>query len=104
MSIWHVNITNERTHYCVHLRDEGEKLFFLAPINKDSSSEWERLQEWLDAGNQIVDDMSNKDVFYKDARRSEYPTIADQLDLMYHGGYDAWKEQIQAVKDKYPKP
>ena len=37
-------------------------------------------------------------------RSAEYPSIKDQLDLLYHGGYDAWRDTIQAVKDKYPKP
>lgn len=36
-------------------------------------------------------------------RVAEYPSIPDQLDLLYHGGYDAWKAAIKAVKDKYPK-
>lgn len=36
-------------------------------------------------------------------RAAEYPSIVDQLDLLYHGGMDAWKSAIQAVKDKYPK-
>jgi hypothetical protein len=40
---------------------------------------------------------------YKIKRAAEYPLIVDQLDLMYHGGMDAWKAAIQAVKDKYPK-
>jgi hypothetical protein len=40
---------------------------------------------------------------YKEQRASEYPSIVDQLDLLYHGGLDAWKAAIQAVKDKYPK-
>ena len=40
---------------------------------------------------------------YKAKRAAEYPAIADQLDLLYHGGMDAWKTAIQAVKDKYPK-
>ena len=41
---------------------------------------------------------------YQRQRASEYPSIQEQLDTLYHGGLDAWKEQIQAVKDKYPKP
>lgn len=41
---------------------------------------------------------------YKHNRRKAYPSIADQFDLLYHGGYDAWKAAIQAVKDQYPKP
>tara|TARA_Y100000310_G_C19990682_1_gene493978 strand:+ start:19 stop:255 length:237 start_codon:yes stop_codon:yes gene_type:complete len=37
-------------------------------------------------------------------RLNEYPDWRDQLDQIYHEGLDAWKETIQAVKDKYPKP
>jgi hypothetical protein len=40
---------------------------------------------------------------YKAKRAAEYPSIPDQLDLLYHGGMDVWKTAIQAVKDKYPK-
>jgi hypothetical protein len=40
---------------------------------------------------------------YQRQRAAEYPSIVDQLDTLYHGGYDAWKAAIQAVKDKYPK-
>ena len=36
-------------------------------------------------------------------RASEYPPIGDQLDTIFHEGLDAWKAQIQAVKNKYPK-
>ena len=36
-------------------------------------------------------------------RQAEYPSIADQLDTLYHSGLDAWKAQIKTVKDKYPK-
>jgi hypothetical protein len=40
---------------------------------------------------------------YQRDRAKEYPSIVNQLDTLYHGGYDAWKATIQAVKDKYPK-
>jgi hypothetical protein len=46
--------------------------------------------------------MMNSDA-YKDLRVAAYPPIVDQLDTLYHGGYDAWKATIKAVKDKYPK-
>ena len=42
-------------------------------------------------------------VDYADARRAEYPPIEDQLDKIYHSGIDAWKVDIKAIKDKYPK-
>jgi hypothetical protein len=41
---------------------------------------------------------------YKYQRSAEYPSFADQFDLLYHGGYDAWKAQIDEIKNKYPKP
>lgn len=40
---------------------------------------------------------------YKYARAKEYPSYADQFDTIFHKGIEAWKAQIQAVKDKYPK-
>ena len=40
---------------------------------------------------------------YVDKRLAEYPSIADQLDDIYHNGIDAWKATIKTVKDKYPK-
>ena len=40
---------------------------------------------------------------YKSQRRAEYPSIADQLDQIYHEGIDAWKATIKTIKDKYPK-
>ncbi|CAB4131927.1 hypothetical protein UFOVP135_22 [uncultured Caudovirales phage] len=42
-------------------------------------------------------------VTYAQKRAAEYPSFADQFDLLYHGGMDAWKAAIQTVKDKYPK-
>ena len=36
-------------------------------------------------------------------RANDYPSIADQLDDIYHNGIDAWKATIKTTKDKYPK-
>ena len=41
---------------------------------------------------------------YKEQRARAYPSIPDQLDLIYHQGLDAWKAAIEAVKQEYPKP
>lgn len=63
--------------------------------------------EWLDTVQQRPTDAEIEACMaanaYKDQRAAEYPSVIDQLDLLYHGGYDAWREMIQAVKDKYPK-
>ena len=40
---------------------------------------------------------------YQEKRKSEYPSWEDQLDKIYHSGVDAWKEDVKAIKDKYPK-
>jgi hypothetical protein len=40
---------------------------------------------------------------YKTARAAAYPSIADQLDQIYHEGLDAWKATILAVKEEFPK-
>ena len=40
---------------------------------------------------------------YQRKRAAEYPSIVDQLDTIYHDGIDAWKEQINTIKEKYPK-
>jgi hypothetical protein len=41
---------------------------------------------------------------YKPKRAAEYPSVVDQLDLIYHSGVNAWKAKIKETKDKYPKP
>jgi len=40
---------------------------------------------------------------YQEKRKLEYPDWEDQLDKIYHDGVDAWKTDIKAIKDKYPK-
>ena len=42
---------------------------------------------------------------YQRDRAEAYPSIGEQLDLIYHAGIggDAFQAAIKAVKDKYPK-
>ena len=40
---------------------------------------------------------------YQRKRADEYPSVADQLDDLYHNGIDGWKATIKTTKDKYPK-
>jgi hypothetical protein len=63
-----------------------------APITEDEiQAEIVRLQAEYDAKE------------YQRNRAAEYPSYADQFDKIFHEGIDAWKAEIQAVKDKYPK-
>jgi hypothetical protein len=41
---------------------------------------------------------------YQRDRASAYPSIEDQLDTLYHQGYDGWKAMVDEVKNQYPKP
>lgn len=41
---------------------------------------------------------------YRDLRRQAYPAISDQLDTIFHEGVEKWREDIAAIKAKYPKP
>jgi hypothetical protein len=59
-------------------------------------------------GNSVTIDMALVDAWqdpeaYKELRAKEYPSFADQFDTIFHEGIDAWKAQIQAVKDRFPK-
>ncbi len=59
-------------------------------------------QEEVDA--KVAELKSAWDNDYKRLRKAEYPTIADQLDKIYHDGIDSWKEEmILPVKNKFPK-
>lgn len=40
---------------------------------------------------------------YQELRAAAYPSFADQFDLLYHGGVDAWKAAITAIKEEFPK-
>jgi len=60
-------------------------------------------------GNKVAIDMDVVNAWvdpdqYKYQRTKAYPSIADQLDTIYHEGIDAWKATIAAVKQEYPKP
>lgn len=62
------------------------------PTEEEINQEIQRLKEEYE---------NNK---YQRDRASEYPSIQDQLDALYHQGYDGWKAMIDEVKNKYPKP
>ena len=55
------------------------------------------------AARKAIDDAYAAKKYQRD-RAAEYPTWQDQLDKIYHSGINAWKADIKAIKDKYPKP
>lgn len=48
-------------------------------------------------------DVAPRVLTWQERRQRAYPPIPDQLDLIFHGGIDAWKAKIQEVKDAIPK-
>ena len=65
-------------------------------------------QEYKPTQEEIVQKIAELDYqkeleVYKEQRAAEYPSHADQFDKIFHQGIDAWKADIQAIKDKYPK-
>jgi hypothetical protein len=58
-------------------------------------------EEFIEAFNIQKQEYENNQ--YQRDRASEYPSIQDQLDTLYHQGYDGWKASIDEVKNKYPK-
>jgi len=70
-------------------------------IIHDASKEKPTEQECIDGLAKMQSDFDA--LAYKRNRASEYPSIKDQLDDIYHNGIDGWKSTIKTVKDKYPK-
>lgn len=73
--------------------------------------------EWLDSNTtpptqeeaeaklqELLEEYHKKE--YQRQRAPEYPSIGDQLDALFHAGVfpPEMAAQIQAIKDKYPKP
>jgi len=61
------------------------------------------VQSDIDAARVTLDNELAATKYQRD-RAAEYPSVVDQLDLIYHSGIDAWKAKIKETKDKYPKP
>ena len=55
------------------------------------------------AARKSIDDAYAATKYQRD-RAEAYPIWQEQLDKIYHSGIDAWKADIKAIKDKYPKP
>ena len=70
---------------------------------KENGTRITLVQSEIDAARATLDAEYNAQEYARN-RAKEYPTVVDQLDLIYHSGIDAWKAKIKETKDKYPKP
>ena len=73
------------------------------PIDADNIDYQQFLQDVKERGISIVEGPDVVTPDYKEQRLAEYPPIEEQLDKIYHTSLTAWKADIKAVKDKYPK-
>jgi len=85
-----------------HNIDSGHKQSI--PIVVDNTDYQQFLEDIKNEGFSIVEGPTvGVTTAYTIARQAEYPPIEDQLDKIYHSGVNAWKADIKAIKDKYPK-
>jgi hypothetical protein len=77
-----------------HTTEDGD-----IPFTAEEEAQWDAM-----AIEQVAKDIEFARTKYQRDRAAEYPSFADQFDAIFHGGIDAWKAQIQTIKDKYPKP
>ena len=80
----------------VELTVEGDSTITFWSDKSISVPTEEEIQKELDRLQAVED--------WEDKRLNSYPSVVDQLDLIFHSGIDAWKAKIQETKDKYPKP
>lgn len=85
----------------VKIYDDGRSESSLGSHLQDSE-----VVVWVADGN-LPEPHVEPEQTYSDLRAAEYPSIAEQMDMQYWDGIngtDVWRNTIQAVKDKYPKP
>ena len=79
--------------------DEANKTYANLVIHSDDTKPTE--QECIDGVAALQSAYDNAQ--YARNRAEAYPSIADQLDDIYHNGVDGWKTSIKAVKLQFPK-
>ena len=90
-----------------HFKNSKNQLFWLDA--QDNPADWlnpdcvEISEETAAAIRAEIQSAQFDGLTYAEKRAAAYPSIPDQLDAIYHGGLDAWKAKIKAVKDRFPK-
>lgn len=79
-----------------------EGLTWLEPSEEDGGQTMPSKEEVLNEIDRLKEVYNNTK--YQRDRVKAYPSITEQLDMIYHEGIDAWKIKIQEIKDTYPKP
>ena len=75
-----------------------EELLEWGSTNSDAKPTWDSIKDDYTAKAEAV----NKNTEVLSARKSAYPSMAEQLDMIYHD-IDNWKSKIKEIKDANPK-
>ena len=88
-----MNITNLRPHgeHANHWEAEVDGTPTIIVTSED--------QDPMDVIREV---MSEPKQTYSDKRVQEYPSIQEQLDMIYHD-IEGWRAVISAIKEKHPK-
>ena len=73
------------------------------PLDPANSDYQQFIQDVAEQGIDIVEGPDIIEESYAELRAQEYPSYADQFDKIYHEGVEAWKADIQTIKDRHPK-
>jgi len=82
----------------VSTEEEFNLKFTVIRLNGVAEPTWAKIQEYKTSMQAAYDAKE-----YQRKRVNEYPSIADQLDDLYHNGIAGWKTTIKVTKDKFPK-
>lgn len=85
-----------------HFKNTNDELFWL-DVGNDPAKWLPECVEITNAEAEAIRQSKIVPATYAELRAAEYPSYADQFDILYHGGFDVWKAAIEAVKLKYPK-
>ena len=98
----------------MYLGYQNEKITFIA----DTKEELENLPlvsfdkivksktNYILVNGEYVRESESKNLVAIENRKKEYPSIQDQLDMIYHDmedGTNNWQTLIKSIKEKYPK-
>ena len=75
---------------------EGDKVTYLNNQTPLTDSEIETEEKRLEK--------EHSDNQYQRDRKADYPSYAEQFDLLYHKGISGLKAELKKTKDKFPKP
>ena len=51
----------------------------------------------------LAEAVADREPTYAEKRSQEYPSFADQFDILYHEGVEGLRSRLAAIKAKHPK-